>query len=538
VLFDVIDMSSVPEEKEDEKPKEKKDKGKEKKDKRKEKKEEENLLAIKAKKSENFAEWYTDVIVKAEMIEYYDISGCYILRPWAYQIWERIQMYFDDLIKLEGVENAYFPLFVSEKSLCKEKDHVEGFTPEVAWVTQYGDKKLENKIAIRPTSETIMYPAYSKWIRSHRDLPLKLNQWSNVVRWEFKNPTPFIRTREFLWQEGHTAHATKEDASDFVFKILSLYQKTYEDLLAIPVIPGIKSENEKFAGADFTTTVECFVLENGRGVQAATSHGLGQNFSKMFDIKYLDQNQKEQYVWQTSWGLTTRSIGILIMVHGDDKGLVLPPRVAPIQVILIPIITSKDNPEIILSKVKEYSKLLSDADVRNKIDDRDCYNPGWKYSHWEQKGVPLRLEFGAKDLTKGTLVLVCRDNGERITITPNEIQSKSKELLETIQKRMLENYKNQYNCRIQEAKNFDEFLKTLSEQKVAQTPWCKQSKCEEEVKKKVKALSENMGEDDVTNVSTAKTLCMPLNQKALEKDAKCFFCNEVALTYVNWGKSY
>ena len=285
-------------------------------------------LALKAKKNENFPEWYADTIVKSEMIEYYDISGCYILRPWSYQIWENIQRFFDDKIKELGVENAYFPLFVSYKALNQEKDHVEGFKPEVAWVTKSGEKDLECPIAIRPTSETIMYPSFSKWIRSHRDLPLRLNQWTNVVRWEFKNPTPFIRTREFLWQEGHTAHATLEESRVFVHDILDLYAKTYEELLAVPVVKGRKSEDERFAGAYNTTTVELYVPVSGRGIQGATSHMLGQNFSKMFDVSFEDENKKKDFAWQTSWGLSTRSIGSMIMIHSDNTGVVLPPRVA------------------------------------------------------------------------------------------------------------------------------------------------------------------------------------------------------------------
>jgi prolyl-tRNA synthetase len=291
------------------------------------------------KKDENFAMWYADVIVLSEMISYYDISGCYILRPWSYKIWDSFQNWFNAEIEKLGVENAYFPLFVSQDRLEKEKDHVEGFAPEVAWVTKSGDGELAKPIAIRPTSETIMYPAFSDWIRSHRDLPLKLNQWSNVVRWEFKDPTPFLRSREFLWQEGHTAHATYEDANVMVMQALELYRRAYEEVLAVPVIPGYKTEKEKFAGGHQTTTVEAYIAGSGRAIQGATSHNLGQNFGKMFNINFQDENGKSQIAWQTSWGFTTRSIGVMVMVHGDDKGLVMPPRIAPIQVVIVPIIT-------------------------------------------------------------------------------------------------------------------------------------------------------------------------------------------------------
>ena len=301
----------------------------------------ETLLAMKWKKQENFAMWYSDVIVLSEMISYYDISGCYILRPWSYKIWEILQKWFDVEIQKLGVENSYFPLFVSQDRLEKEKDHVEGFAPEVAWVTRSGDGELAKPIAVRPTSETIMYPAFSDWIKSHRDLPLKLNQWSNVVRWEFKDPTPFLRSREFLWQEGHTAHSSFEDADEMVRQALELYRRVYEDLYAVPVIPGYKTEEEKFAGGYQTTTVEAYIAGSGRAIQGATSHNLGQNFGKMFDISFQDEKGESQIAWQTSWGLTTRSIGVMIMVHGDDQGLVLPPAVAPLQAVIVPIVSKK-----------------------------------------------------------------------------------------------------------------------------------------------------------------------------------------------------
>lgn len=355
------------------------------------------MLGLEAKKSENFSKWYQEVIIKSGLIEYYDISGCYILRPWAYSIWDKIQRFFDGLIQGNGVENAYFPMFVSRRALSTEEDHIEGFEPEVAWVTRYGTSELAEPIAIRPTSETIMYPSYAKWIQSHRDLPLKLNQWTNVVRWEFKNPTPFIRTREFLWQEGHTAYATKKEAEEETLIYLDFYRRVYEELLAVPVCKGVKTESEKFAGGDFTTTVETWIAENGRAIQAATSHHLGQNFAKMFDIQFLNEHKEKQFVWQTSWGLTTRSIGIMVMYHGDDKGLVLPPRVAKTQVVIVPIYKKGDE-EVILAKAKQLSEQLAKDGIRVHLDDRDNYTPGWKYNHWELKGVPLRLELGAKDL--------------------------------------------------------------------------------------------------------------------------------------------
>ena len=399
IIVNFTDLNNVPQS--DNKGDDKKDK-KEKKDKKdkKDKNENEedlNILGIVNKKETNFSDWYSEVIVKSEMVDYYDISGCYILRPWSYEIWERIQNFFDSLIKTLDVKNVYFPMFVSEKALTKEKEHIAGFSPEVAWVTRSGKSEIDPPIAIRPTSETIMYPSFAKWIRSHRDLPLKINQWTNIVRWEFKNPTPFIRTREFLWQEGHTAHSTFEEAEEMVFKILKFYKMVYEDLLACPVIQGKKSENEKFAGGFYTTSIET-MLPNGKGVQCATSHHLGQNFSKMFEINFLDKNKEKKLVWQTSWGLTTRTIGVLVMMHGDNNGLVLPPKISPIQVVIIPIKTSKDDPKEILGKGEEIFKLLKDNGIRVEFDDSEMHTPGWKYAQWELKGVPIRIEYGKKDL--------------------------------------------------------------------------------------------------------------------------------------------
>ena len=302
-------------------------------------------LGLDATIEDDFGAWYSQVVVAGELIEYYDISGCYILRPWAYSMWEQIKDFFDKEIKKEGVENCYFPLFVSSARLEAEKDHIEDFAPEVAWVTRSGQSELDVPIAVRPTSETVMYPVFANWIRSHRDLPMKLNQWCNVVRWEFKHPTPFIRSREFLWQEGHTAFTNKADADKEVRHILDLYRRVYEELLAVPVIPGVKSEKEKFAGGLYTTTVEAFVPATGRGIQGATSHCLGQNFAKMFQIEYENKNGGRSMVWQNSWGCTTRTIGVAIMVHGDNKGLVLPPRVAPLQVVVVTIPNSKLSAE-------------------------------------------------------------------------------------------------------------------------------------------------------------------------------------------------
>jgi len=358
-------------------------------------------------KEGNFPKWYEQIIIKSEMIEFYDISGCYILRPWSFSIWDAIRDFLDAKIKAIGVQNCYFPMFVSEARLNAEKDHVEGFAPEVAWVTKSGDGELNEPIAIRPTSETIMYPAFKNWIHSHRDLPLKLNQWNNVVRWEFKHPTPFLRTREFLWQEGHTAHASCAEADAEVMTILGFYAAVYEELLAVPVIQGKKTEKEKFAGGYYTTTVEAFIPTTGRAIQGATSHNLGQNFGKMFNIQYESSTGNKEIPWQNSWGLTTRTIGVMVMVHSDDKGLVLPPRIAPLQVVIVPISykeTDSDKQAKIASGIVES---LTQAGIRVHVDDRANYNPGWKYNYWELKGVPLRLELGPKDVEKRQIRVVC-----------------------------------------------------------------------------------------------------------------------------------
>ena len=538
ITVNITDFAIKEEEKKEEKNPEKK---KEKKEKKQEKKKEENqdedisALGIQYKKEENFSDWYSECITKSEMIDYYEISGCYILRPWSYEIWEKIQEYLGNLIKGIGVKNYNFPLFVSQKALFKEKEHVEGFSPEVAWVTKSGKGEIDPPIAIRPTSETIMYPAFAKWIRSHRDLPLLANQWTNIVRWEFKNPTPFIRTREFLWQEGHTVHATYEEAKDMVFKILDFYKMVYEDLCACPVIAGMKTENEKFPGGVFTTSIEGF-LPNGKGVQCATSHHLGQNFSKMFEIVFLDKEKKKQLAWQTSWGLTTRTIGVLIMMHGDNKGLVLPPKVAPIQVVIVPIKTSKDNAAEIMGKGEEIFEKLKSNGIRVLFDDSEMHTPGWKYAQWELKGVPIRIEYGKKDLSKDQVTFFCRDNLEKFTVKLDNVVDKIKEMLEVIQKRMFEKQKERINNSTTHAKDFDKFLEGLNKGNLVYTPWCKDSDCEDKVKEKVKEIAEKSEEQDT--VGTCKTLNMPLEQDKLEENDKCFFCGKKAQTWAIWGRSY
>lgn len=487
----------------------------------------ETKLGISNKKDENFGDWYSEVVVEGEMIEYYDVSGCYVLRPWAYSIWEVLEVFFDAEIKKMGIKNSYFPLFVSEKALTKEKNHIEGFAPEVAWVTKSGETDLEVPIAIRPTSETVMYPIFSKWIRGHRDLPLKINQWCNVVRWEFKHPTPFIRSREFLWQEGHTAFATKEEADEEVLAILELYRKIYEEFLAVPVIKGKKSEVEKFAGGLYTTTVEAFIPNTGRGIQGATSHCLGQNFAKMFEIIFENERGEKAMVWQNSWAYTTRTIGVMVMIHGDDKGLVLPPRVAPLQIIVVPVPFKDADTHAIYNACIETVQTLRAAGFRIEEDIRDNYSPGWKYSHWELKGVPLRIEIGPRDIANKQVVVVRRDNFVKQNVPLDCLSSRVGELLEEIQKDMFERAKVKRDSCIVKAENWDEFINALNNKMMVLAPWCDEVDVEEDVKAKTKG-----------EMGAAKTLCMPFDQPELPAGTVCFASGKPAKKWAIWGRTY
>eukprot|EP01055_Gregarina_sp_Pseudo9_P005766 Gregarina_sp_Pseudo_9__5765@NODE_853_length_2131_cov_18_500478_g801_i0_p1_GENE_NODE_853_length_2131_cov_18_500478_g801_i0NODE_853_length_2131_cov_18_500478_g801_i0_p1_ORF_typecomplete_len678_score222_07tRNAsynt_2b/PF00587_25/3e32ProRSC_1/PF09180_11/4_8e23HGTP_anticodon/PF03129_20/3_3e15tRNA_edit/PF04073_15/0_00067_NODE_853_length_2131_cov_18_500478_g801_i0652098 len=493
------------------------------------------LIGLTVGKAVDFAEWYTQVITKGEMIEYYDVSGCYILRPWSFQIWERIQAFLDSSFKARGTQNAYFPSFVTKQRLGAEESHVEGFSAEVAWVTKSGQSDLAEPIAIRPTSETIMYPAYAKWIRSHRDLPLLLNQWNSVVRWEFKQPTPFIRTREFLWQEGHTAHATSEEADAFARDMLDVYAQAYEQLLAVPVCKGQKSENEKFAGGDKTYTVEGFIAANGRGLQCATSHNLGQNFSKMFGIEFEDQNREKRLVWQTSWGFTTRSIGAMIMVHGDDKGLVLPPPVAPIQVVIVPILYKDEDPTQFHSACADVEEQLKAIGVRVFTDGRTIYNPGWKYNHWELKGVPIRIEVGPRDLKNQTARIVRRFDGHKVDVPREGIAQVVQTELENIRVEMLEKARAEMNRRIVKIERFDQVMSVLNARNLLLAPWCGSDKCEEAAKEESGRLAQ---EDDSGMSGAMKTLCMPFEQPDLPEGTLCFRGCGPAKCYTLWGRSY
>lgn len=434
-------------------------------------------------------------------------------------------------------------MFVNEAALNKEKSHVEGFSPEVAWVTKSGQSELAEPIAIRPTSETIMYPAFAKWIQSHRDLPLLLNQWTNVVRWEFKHPTPFIRTREFLWQEGHTAHTSCQETDVFVHKILDHYAAVYKDLLACPVVKGRKSEDERFAGAMNTTTVELYVPISGRGIQGATSHMLGQNFSKMFDVWYLDDQNKKQLAWQTSWGLSTRSIGAMIMIHSDNTGLVLPPRVAQIQVVIIPV-PGKGSSKAQFDVAANVFKSLKEAGVRVELDDGTTQNPGFKYAKWELRGTPVRIEIGEKDVEKNEVRVCIRHSGRKYQSSVDTISAHMLELMDTIHEEMYLKAVELRNQNLTTADNWVDFMNALNQKKICLAPWCDTVKCEKTIKDKSKeeslAKMAEANDDEVQLTGSAKTLCIPYelgNQNLTEHD-KCFHCGEQAKVTALWGRSY
>ncbi|XP_027308934.1 bifunctional glutamate/proline--tRNA ligase isoform X4 [Anas platyrhynchos] len=499
-------------------------------------------LGLEAKKEENLADWFSQVITKSEMIEYYDVSGCYVLRPWAYAIWESIKNFFDAEIKKLGVENCYFPMFVSQAALEKEKTHIADFAPEVAWVTRSGKTDLAEPIAVRPTSETVMYPAYAKWVQSHRDLPIKLNQWCNVVRWEFKHPQPFLRTREFLWQEGHTAFATYEEAAEEVMQILDLYAQVYEDLLAIPVVKGKKTEKEKFAGGDYTTTVEAFISASGRAIQGATSHHLGQNFSKMFEIVFEDPKKpgEKQFAYQNSWGITTRTIGVMTMIHGDNMGLVLPPRVACVQVVIIPCgITnslSEDDKEALLKKCNEYRKRLLGVNIRVRADLRDNYSPGWKFNHWELKGVPVRVEVGPRDMKSQQFVAVRRDTGQKLTLSEHEAEDKLKQILEEIHANLYNRASEDLKSHMVVANNMEDFQKELDSGKIVQIPFCGEIECEDWIKK---TTARDQDLEPGAPSMGAKSLCIPFQPlRELQSGAKCVCGKNPAKFYTLFGRSY
>lgn len=493
-------------------------------------------------KEDNFFQWYSDVVIKSELLSYYDVSGCYILRPWAYFMWEQIQAWFDAQIKTLGVENCMFPMFITEDCLNREKDHIEDFAPEVAWVTRSGQSELDKPLAIRPTSETCMYPYFANWIRSHRDLPLKLNQWTSVVRWEFKHPTPFIRSREFLWQEGHTAHETLDGALEEVLQILEWYRGIYEDLMAVPVIRGWKSEKEKFAGAYKTSTVEAFIPDTGKGVQGATSHCLGQNFAKMFNIRYSNEAKEELYVYQNSWGCTTRTLGVMIMTHGDSKGLVVPPRIAPKHAVIVPIVMndmSDDEKRALWDKATELERELVAGGVRATADLRENYNPGWKYAHWEMKGVCVRIELGPKDMQRESVMTVRRDNGRKEAVAWADLVPRLRAMTAPdgeIQRDMYAAAKARFDACLETVDNMDAFAKALDAKHMVLAPWADEKAIEEAVKAATaKKPDESTGEGGEAG---AKVLCIPFEQPDLPPGTACFYSGKPAKNYALWGRSY
>ncbi len=461
----------------------------------------------------DFAQWYTDVVKKAELIDYTSVKGCMVIKPAGYAIWELIQSQLDARFKETGVENVYLPMFIPESLLQKEKDHVEGFAPEVAWVTHGGLEPLQERMCVRPTSETLFCDFYANEVHSYRDLPKVYNQWCSVVRWE-KTTRPFLRSREFLWQEGHTAHATAEEAEARTIQMLNVYADFLENVLAIPVVKGQKTDKEKFAGAIATYTIEA-LMHDGKALQSGTSHNFGDGFAKAFGIQYTSKENKLEYVHQTSWGMTTRLIGAIIMVHGDNSGLVLPPRVAPVQVAIIPIQQKKEG---VLDKAYELKDRLKG--FRVKVDDTDK-SPGWKFSEQEMRGIPLRIEIGPRDIENNKAVLARRDTGEKIEINLDELEVKVAELLDKIQVEMLERARAHRDEHTYTATEYAEFLDILNNKPgFVKAMWCGDRACEDKVKEDAAATSR----------------CMPFEQEKLSD--KCICCGKPASKMVYWGKAY
>lgn len=440
--------------------------------------------------SEDFSRWYIDVIKKADLMDYSPVRGCIVFKPDGYELWEACQRELDRRFKETGHRNAYFPLFIPESFFEKEKEHVEGFNPELPWVTEAGGEKLEERLAIRPTSETIIGHMYSQWIKSYRDLPLLINQWANVVRWE-KRTLPFLRTSEFLWQEGHTAHASEEEARQETMTMLEVYRDFVENFLAIPVFVGQKTPSEKFAGAVDTYSIEA-MMKDGKALQAGTSHYLGQNFAKGFDIKFLDKDNTLKFAYTTSWGVSTRLLGAIIMVHGDDRGLVLPPKVAPTQVVIIPIGPQKER-ERVVSKAEEILHQLNGINIRVKMDAREDFSPGWKFNEYEMRGIPIRLEIGPRDLDNGQVVLVRRDNGEKKPVPIDNVVAEVQQLLEEIQLNMFKKAKNFTEENSHVVHTLSELVDIVTNKRgFVLAGWCGDAQCEKKIKEECGATSRNI----------------------------------------------
>ena len=462
---------------------------------------------------EDFAQWYTDVVKKAELIDYSNVKGCMVIKPAGYAIWELIQRQLDDMFKQTGVENVYMPMFIPESLLEKEKDHVEGFAPEVAWVTHGGLEPLQERMCVRPTSETLFCDFYANDIQSYRDLPRLYNQWCSVVRWE-KTTRPFLRSREFLWQEGHTAHATAQEAEARTEQMLNVYADFCEKVLSIPVVKGRKTDKEKFAGAESTYTIEA-LMHDGKALQSGTSHNFGDGFAKAFEIQYADKDNQLKYVHQTSWGMSTRIIGAIIMVHGDNSGLVLPPKVAQTQIMIIPIQQKKEG---VLEKAAELKERL--GAFRVKVDDSDK-SPGWKFSEQEMRGIPIRVEIGPKDIEANQCVIVRRDTREKMVVSLDELEMQAQKILETIQADMLKRAQDHLASHTYSAATTADFEKILAEKSgFVKAMWCGDVVCEETIKEKYGATSR----------------CMPFEQEHLSDTCVC--CGKPAKTLVYWGKAY
>jgi len=466
------------------------------------------------KKTEDMPEWYSQLCIKAELADYSPVRGCMVIRPHGYAIWERIQQFFDTRIKALGVQNAYFPMFIPESFFKREAEHAEGFAPEVAWVERHAD---EERLALRPTSETIMYDSYSRWIRSWRDLPLRINQWNNVVRWEVKDVKPFLRSREFLWQEGHCVYETEEQRNKETLLYLDEYRRVFEELLAVPVIKGEKTMAERFAGADRSYTIEAF-MPDGKALQCGTSHDLSQGFARAFDIRFLGRDEKKHAPWQNSWGISTRAIGAMVMLHGDDKGLVLPPLAAPVQVVIVPILFEDTKAEVLRG-----SAALRDAfrDVRVRLDDRDEYSPGWKYHDWELKGVPLRVELGPRDLEKKSCVIARRDTGKKESVTLADAPKRVASLLAEMQRDMLAAARARMEKSMLPVSEEKAFQAAMASGKMALAPFCGKKTCEEALRERFAGV-------------TAR--CIPLDGKAPK--GKCLFCGEKALHETYFSRAY
>ena len=466
-------------------------------------------------RDEDFAKWYTDIVKKAELVDYSGVKGCMVIRPYGYAIWENMQKDMDERFKKTGHENVYMPMFIPESLLQKEKDHVEGFAPEVAWVTQGGNEKLTERLCVRPTSETLFCEHYAKIINSYRDLPKLYNQWCSVVRWE-KTTRPFLRTSEFLWQEGHTMHETEKEAREETLRMLKVYEDFYKETLAIPAVVGRKTEKEKFAGAEETYTIEP-MMHNGVALQGGTSHYFGDGFAKSFDIKFTGRDNTLQYPHQTSWGTSTRMIGAIIMVHGDNSGLVLPPRIAPTQAVIIPIQQRKEG---VLEKADEMFAALKAAGVRVKVDDTDK-SPGFKFAEQEMRGIPVRIECGPKDIENGQAVICRRDTREKYVVSFDELASKVQEVLDLMQKEMLERARAHRDAHTYVATNYEEFKDTINNKPgFVKAMWCGNRECEDKIKEDVQATSR----------------CMPFEQEHLSDVCVC--CGKPAKKMVYWGRAY